>query len=360
MLINDFPQIGGVNPADIPIFSIGGSSRSETVSDNTIKFLEEYGNPTESEHRPNSKQKTNLYGGKKPVLSTPNEEKVRNLINLTAYGYSLKNNSVSRHNSLRLAIIKNNLPIVYHDLYLLAHDSSDLKNKQIINKDIMYMKKLHKKIKKIHQKGGLLNNKSDTDDEFELVNLPEEKISTKKIIVQTINQNTNCDPNGKCHIKNTIYEKHQFDDREIIFYTLTIDDADQIHELDIKYLDSDQTIQQTREKIDKNPNLLIGIKSNGILQGYCHYKFFTETNEANETENFVKIVWFNANKSYGTPLYKFMEKYFLINGYNKVILTVSLKGSYAIRRLNFWNKMEFETKNINNTHNEIYMSKIIN
>lgn len=296
-------------PADVPVFSIGGRNKS--------KYIEEYGNPTSSDYRVLNHPKL-----KSVFLSN----KYINLVNLSTYGYSLKKNDDVRHDALKLAMGKNDLPPIYLELYLLASDSNQ-KTKKIINRDISYMKQLYKKSKN-HQKGGI--DDSDTcDTEFELIDLPEKKITI------------------------TIYEKHKLANREIIFYTLGPTDINQIHKLDIAYLDSDQTMAETEKKIKDNPDLLIGIKSDTILQGYCQYK-------PTETINTVKIVWFCANKSYGTPLYKFIEKYFLMNGYHEIILTVSLIDTYAIRRLNFWNKMEFQSYEINNETNSIYMRKIIN
>src|SRR5690606_16657634 len=119
------------------------------------------------------------------------------------------------------------------------------------------------------------------------------------------------------------------DGRIVEFSTLEDSDADQILALDVKYLDSDADINSTLNKIRDNPGLLIGIKIDDQLEGYCQYNPL-------ENNNHVKIVWFCANKGYGTLLYKFMEKYFKLASYTKIFIIVSLEGSYATTRLNFW------------------------
>ncbi len=188
-------------------------------------------------------------------------------------------------------------------------------------------------------KGGADSSSADT--QIELVNLPEENITV-------VGSESKLDNNV---IKNTIYEKHKINNHEIIFYTLTDADIDHVHELDLAYLDSDQSIDMTRKKIKKYATKLIGIKSEEKLQGYGQFE------PSGNSE--VKIKWFCANKTYGTPLYKFMEKYFFTNNYTKIILSVSLKGSYAVARLNFWNKMGFKTDKIDISSNTIFMSKLI-
>jgi hypothetical protein len=232
-------------------------------------------------------------------------------------GYSLNNNNKMRHQSLQKAINQNGFSNVYKKLYLL-------KNNDIVAEDLAYLKQLHRE----KQGGGQTY-------QFKEIDIKKEKHCL----------------NGKCDSTNTIYELHRIDGKELIFYTLTISDANQVHELDLAYLDSDQTLEQTKEKI--NANNLIGIKSGDKLQGYCE---FAPDSSNNST---VKIIWFCANKSYGTPLYQFMEKYFGINGYEQIVLVVSLEGFYAIRRLNFWNRMGFTTYEIKHEKKQLYMRKFI-
>jgi hypothetical protein len=242
-------------------------------------------------------------------------------------GYTPNSNIQTRHKYLLQAIEKNGFPNVYRELYLF-------KNNDIVAEDINYMKK-------IHQKGGI--KESMTDYQFKQVDLPEK-------VEQVIKKETYC-ANGTCKDKNSVYELHQFNDKQIIFYTLGISDVEQVHELDLAYLDSDQTLESAKEKIEKNKGKLIGIKANDKLQGYCQY--------APSENSIVKMVWFCANKSYGTPLYQFMEKYFKVNEYEHIILVCSLEGSYAIRRLNFWTKMGFRVDKIDNTKHKLYMQKDI-
>jgi len=149
----------------------------------------------------------------------------------------------------------------------------------------------------------------------------------------------------------SIYESHTVNGLEIVFYTLTESDVDDVLQLDKLYLDSDQTRESVSQNLSNNKKLLIGIKEGGHLQGYCQYK-------SNEDKS-VKLIWFCANKTFGTPLYIFMEKYFEKNDYNKILITVSLYGQFAIRRLNFWYLVGFLTYDINQAESKIYMSKQI-
>ena len=194
---------------------------------------------------------------------------------------------------------------------------------------------------------GGTNPDSSTDDTIiDLIDLPEN--------ISSIQVFDNEENNGVS--SNKIYEEHKIDDREIIFYTIdnTEKNVDQILDLDLKYLDSDQTKQVVKSKIIENEKSgnIVGIKYNEILQGYCQFKPVEQSK--------VKIIWFCANKSFGTPLYMFMEKYLSMRGtFTMIILSVSLQGSYAVRRLNFWNKMGFVTSGIDTKINTIFMEKNI-
>lgn len=246
-------------------------------------------------------------------------------INLAKYGYSFKNSDDSRRHALNMAIKKNNLRNVYYELYILGYNLPESNFKSIVGTDVAYLKQLYR------QKGGTEN---DSDVKFEIVNLS----SSKKQCV-----------NGKCDSKDTVYEKYQVNYREIIFRSLTADDEKEINRLDIKYLESGHVSVQIAKKLDKYAS--IGIIVDGILRGYCKYKFIGDC---------VKIEWFYAGKSYRTPLFQFIEKYFSANNYNKIIIIVSLKGFADIYWLKFWNKMGFvPVAPDKKTDTKLYMSKNI-
>ncbi|QGR54137.1 hypothetical protein [Moumouvirus maliensis] len=162
-------------------------------------------------------------------------------------------------------------------------------------------------------------------------------------------QSKNCE-NDKCSVINRVREQHIVDGRKIVYYTVDENDANEILNLDKMYLDSDRTIDQVVKDINKYKGFIIGIKVDEILQGYCQYKEIDN--------NKVKIVWFCANKGFGTPLYIFMEKYFQLNNYDHVILAVSLEDKYSTRRLNFWYKMGFRSNGISDKK-QITMEKNI-
>uniref|UniRef100_A0A6G6ABV3 N-acetyltransferase n=1 Tax=Borely moumouvirus TaxID=2712067 RepID=A0A6G6ABV3_9VIRU len=194
-----------------------------------------------------------------------------------------------------------------------------------------------------NQKGGIDN---ETSDENINSNLPIQHIDKENTLYS---QSKNCE-DGKCSVINRVKEQHIVDGRKIVYYTVDENDANEILKLDKMYLDSDRTIDQVVKDINKYKGFIIGIKVDEILQGYCQYKEIDN--------NKVKIVWFCANKGFGTPLYIFMEKYFQLNNYNHIVLTSSLEDKYSTRRLNFWYKMGFRSNGISDKK-QITMDKNI-
>ena len=166
-----------------------------------------------------------------------------------------------------------------------------------------------------------------------------------------IDQDKVCDKSGKCHSRINIYESHTVNGSQVVFYTPGEKDVDQILELDRMYLDSDIDRKSVLRNVIINEGFIIGIKVDGKLQGYCHHKPLPNMD--------VRIVWFCANKGYGTPLYTFMQKYLKLNDFTRIILIVSLEGSYAVRRINFWYHMGFTTYETNPRGAQIYMEKFI-
>jgi hypothetical protein len=276
------------------------------------------------------------------------------LIQLHTFGYSIKKNKEDRHKALRDAAAASDLLLVYRRLNLLRNYQANAASKAIFDADVDYLKKLYAKQKKTHgtsrrsyaerefekdvirtgQVGGV-DDISDIEIEVETVGFPEKDI----IINKQYDTKQICDDKGKCENVNYIMESHKIDNKEVIFYTLDEKDADDILVLDKAYLDSDATKQQVLDKLAANKGFLIGIKADGKLQGYAQYHPI-ENNE-------VKIDWFNANKGYGTPLYLFLQKLFKRNSYTRATIIISLEGSYAVRRVNFWCKMGFNIYEIN-------------
>ncbi|AQN68518.1 hypothetical protein [Saudi moumouvirus] len=189
---------------------------------------------------------------------------------------------------------------------------------------------------KNNQQGGQGSETSDDNMVVNNIYLPEQHINKENVV---FTQKRHCDDNG-CRVINKVKEQHIVDGRKILYYTIDENDANDILKLDKMYLDSDRTIDQVINDINKYKGFLIGIKVDDTLQGYCQYKEIDN--------NKVKIIWFCANKGFGTPLYIFMEKYFQLNNYNHIILSVSLEDKYSTRRLNFWYKMGFKTNDIPN------------
>ncbi|ANB50799.1 hypothetical protein [Powai lake megavirus] len=290
-------------------------------------------------------------------------------IHLTQYGYSVHKSDKERQKALRDASRDYGELAVLRRMNLIRNIQAVPENKEAMSRDVDYMSNLYAKFKKNHedymssrsnsrrsnsrksksnsrksgskysnrqnQRGGQDSDTSDTSESTDYnmivdkVNLPQKEYMEEK---STFSQKRHCDETG-CHVTNKIREKHTVDGREILYYTIDKEDIDNILDLDRQYLDSDITRDEVVSKINENKGYLIGIKVDGKLQGYCQYKQIND--------NQVKIIWFCANKGFGTPLYIFMEKYFELNNYAKIVISVSLEDKYNVNRLNFWYKMGF-------------------
>lgn len=134
--------------------------------------------------------------------------------------------------------------------------------------------------------------------------------------------------NGKCVTKVKIFEAHNVDGKNVVFYNLDENDIDAVVELDKKYIDADQSRDNISERIINNSGRIIGVKVDDVLQGYCLYDI-----AAKDT---AQIIWFTANKGYGKILYLFVERFLKRNGYNRIIVIITLDGAHTINRLNFW------------------------
>ncbi|XWV24647.1 putative N-acetyl transferase [Tupanvirus deep ocean] len=339
-------------------------------------------------------------GRGKKTLPPPDD-----ILHLSSYGYSIHKPETVRRAALRAAAKDYDILLVLRRLNLLRNYQPIPENKEIFSKDVEFMKDMYdpyrktkrapaydvwkdpddlerwrnpnnrnlrnkqknktnskskSKSKSNKQKGGSppmffdpmtsdINETSETSDiVVNNVELPE----TRVVEVNTIiDRHKVCDQEGKCGVRNLVYEMHEVDGKQVLYYTIGEKDADEILELDKLYLDSKRDLESVLQTIRNNRGLLIGIKVDDKLQGYCQY----EPRDNME----VKIVWFCANKGYGTPLYTFMEKYFMLNDYTRVILVVSLEGTYSVRRINFWNSMGFTTYETLPNDKKLHMEKYI-
>lgn len=301
--------------------------------------------------------------GKGPYTLPPiKEEEVK----LRKYGYSVHKSTDKRHKALDEASDETDTLLVLRHLNLIRNYQADPYAKEIMNQDMEYMKKKYSKIRekkgpahgtyvqrsrRRKQKGGVDNLNEDLDDSdvvVDNVNLPEQTMVAVKTQYDTKEV---CDSKGKCNDITVVHESHNINGTKIMFYTLDTQDADSVLELDLNYFDSDETKEEAIEKLESNYGYLIGMKTDEKLQGYCQYKPID-----NET---VKIVWFCANKGYGTPLYSFMEKFFIRKKFSTIIIIVSLEGSYAVRRLNFWYDKGFSTYESKADDKKVLMEKKI-
>ena len=275
--------------------------------------------------------------------------KLNNKLHLTKYGYNIHSSNALRYNALHNAIADNNPLLVWKQLNLIRDNHIIPEYKQLFSEDAKYIKKY------INQKGGagiLEDEMAESSETDEVINGIEIQSPTVIQLNTIIDREKVCDGEGKCGVRNVVYEVHYVNGKEVEFRTLDMDDADSILELDIKYYDSDEKIENVVKKIMENAGLMIGIIVDGLLEGYCLYSPFEE----NLT---VEIVWFCANKGNGTPLYHFMEKYFQMADYQKVIIVVSLEDKFAVRRINFWYKMGFTTYQSIPEKYKIHLEKIL-
>lgn len=262
--------------------------------------------------------------GKGPKTLPPLDDK----LHLSNYGYSASIPEESRHRALRAAIRDTrDILLVERHLNLIRNYQAESHIKKTFGEDVDYLKQLYAKYKSHKMKGG-----SGQVEDSEIF-VKEEK----------------CE-NGKCQQIITVKESHIVEKKEVVFYTLTLDDAEDIFKLDKEYLDSDITLDIVKEKLVANKNEFIGLRVDGSLEAYCQYKLNTDA----------KLVWFCANKTYGTPLYQFMEKFFSKNDFEIIRLSISLEGSYNVRRLNFWIHMGFIIDAIDNEKHQLSGIKKIN
>lgn len=117
------------------------------------------------------------------------------------------------------------------------------------------------------------------------------------------------------------------------------------------FLDLNRNQEDVADNLTENKGLLLGIKANDKLQGYCQYE--------PQQDDEVEIVWFCANQTFGTPLYIFMEKYFERNNYTKILLNIELDDRDVVRKLNLWYRVGFTCVDVELDVNIIRMEKSI-
>lgn len=272
-----------------------------------------------------------------------------NLVHLRDYGYSYKKSDADRHRALRDAAKDTDTLLVLRRMNLLRNYQAIPEIKDVFSEDVDYMSKFYQKEKnkrlKIKQRGGIKNNESESISDSIVDELENE---TNESFEQSFSSQKICDESGNCEVIKNVYEKHSVNGSEVIFYTLNEDDAEDIFELDQKLTHFKETLDEVKKRLVEYYGWIIGIKVNNKLEGYCHYEELTD--------KIVTIIWFYANKSYSTPLYTFMEKYFLMNDYQRIQVVINLNLESA-EKLNFWNKMDF---NIDREQDKfIYLSKLL-
>lgn len=274
-------------------------------------------------------------------------------VHLTKYGYSVHASEEQRHNALRAASRDYGTLTILRRLNLLRNYQAIPENKDIFSEDVEYMKHLYDPIRKVPRKKSKMNHQSggddsDEDDTVEEINLPE---TTKMEMNKIIDRYRVCNQEGKCGVRNVIYEMHQLNDKQIIYYTLDEKDLESIWELNKKCVNSQIDQDTVRNQIIDNSGLLIGIKVNGKLEGYCQYE---------PSENLeVEIVKYCVNKGFTTALYLFMEKYFALNDYQRIKVNVDLNNNESTRMINFWYAMGFTTYHTSIKDNKVHLEKNI-
>lgn len=278
------------------------------------------------------------------------------IVHLTKYGYSVHASDSQRHDALRAASRDYGTLTILRRLNLLRNYQAIPENKEIFSQDVEYMKQLYDPIRKVprkkskmnYQSGGNDFSDSDEDETVEEINLPE----TNKMEINTIiDRYRVCNQEGKCGVRNVVYEMHQLDDKQIVYYTLDEKDVESIWEMDKKCIDSQIDKKSVQTKLADNLGLLIGINVNGNLEGYCQYEPYEDSE--------VEIVQFCVNKGFTTALYVFMEKYFALNDYQRIKVNVSLSEKESTRLINFWYAMGFTTYHTTIKDNKVHLEKNI-
>lgn len=178
-----------------------------------------------------------------------------------SYGYKLSKSDKSRHKSLKKAFEENNPLEVYRHLILIHNLTADSDNKNILKKDVEYMKKLYSKYKSNREiRGG------NSNDEI-------------------------------MHRRYT-YEKHVIDNNTII----------------IKTVEPDNTlinVEKIEKYYDKDNIEILEIIINDVSYGYIILKFDNDE---------VIIIDFDVKSGFRKSALIFIEKYAELNGCKTIIM----------------------------------------
>lgn len=242
------------------------------------------------------------------------------------YGYGIHRPESVRRAALRAASKDYNTLEVLRRLNLIRNYQPIPENKEIFSQDVDYMKKLYRKEKEMKnrntrsgQRGGQIEEQKNNDTSSDLSATSDfsetsesdhvvDKIplgEQDKIIINSfVDREKICGPDGKCTMKQKIYEKHNVGGKIVEYFTIDNENINQIHDFN-----KNKNISEFSGL--KNGEFIIGIKIDGQLQGYCTYEM-TEVPD-------VVLVKFCTNKGYHTALNIFMKKYFKVNDINETI-----------------------------------------
>jgi hypothetical protein len=255
---------------------------------------------------------------------------------LVSNGYSIIKNKNDRRMALKNISKKNGANDVIEKMQIIMNQVIDPNIKKIYYRDLSYLKKIY--MKQLDKYVQVQYGGKDDEDENEEVIIEEieypENISENE--EEVVENDTSfikkiCDTEfspHKCIIDVVVYELHKIDNDEIIFYTLTDLDINDVFNIAHKFNPYVLSSNEISNKMLSHKGHFIGIKINGILNGY----FYFDPQENNE----VDIIDFYAEKKYGSTLYQFLERFFSENGFTRIYTTIKLNIEYAVRLLNFW------------------------
>lgn len=292
--------------------------------------------------------------GKGPkILPPPGDE-----IHLSKYGWSVNKPQSARRAALRAASRDYSILAVLRRLNLLRNYQAIPRNKEIFTEDVEYMKKLYAPISRSrkNQRGG---QNADITSEFNPPIIPDPV--TTDIFDEFPHMRNNLLSNtdnmfaidefcegSNCNVKYNVFESYTNNGHQIQFYTLGMDDAPIIWEFDKKCLSSASTLDIITTKLTKYAGNLIGLKSDGILQGYFEYEIIDPTR--------LKIVWFCANSGFENILENFIVNFAQKFGYNSICINI-INDENLKQRLDFWTKNGYNIEE--NTNDLFYLVKII-
>ena len=227
-------------------------------------------------------------------------------IHLSNYGYRTYNSKQIREKALRDASNEfGALPVLRH-LNLLRNFQSTKHAKDIMNSDVEYMKSYYKRVK---QKGG--NNE-------------------EPIIKKTIN----------------VREEHVTDNLHVIFSTLDEKDIDDMCNVNDDL--NDKCKESIKKLIEQDNVNLVGLTVNDKLEGWA----------AVIDKEPMSIIAFHVKKGYNQVLFKFIEKYAIMNNYQTINVLIDIsKSDDSVSKLNFWHRVGFMADKLIDNKNTILMFK---